>query len=202
MFDLTIDQCEFAAIDFETAGAARGMTDYPIQIGMAKWSVHKGFEQDFVSYLECKASILWVSQKVHGITNKDLVNAPSLLSLWPEVEHKLRNAVIVAHGKGTEKRFLRAFVGHQFEPWLDTLWLSRAVYPKCSSYSLSKLCDELGLTDQVKHLVPNRHWHDALFDANASLILLKHIILEHDLARQPLASILNTQASAWAKHRR
>ena len=37
-----ISEHTFAAIDFESAGAERGKTDVPVQIGMATWSLPAG----------------------------------------------------------------------------------------------------------------------------------------------------------------
>jgi DNA polymerase-3 subunit epsilon len=47
-----------------------------------------------------------------------------------------------------------------------------------------------------------RSWHDALFDAVASLVLLAHLIDSHALMDQPLASLLHPDTSAWHARRR
>ena len=38
------------------------------------------------------------------------------------------------------------------------------------------MCGALGCTPQVQALVPERSWHDALFDAAASLCLLRALV--------------------------
>ncbi len=197
----SIRQCRFAAIDFESAGAARGMTDSPVQVGLACWSPAEGHGDPFVSYLHTDQPILWSAQKIHGITPAHLAEAPALLELWPELKRRLAGAAVVAHGKGTEKRFLRAFPGHGFGPWIDTLHLSRAAWPELSSHSLGNLCDGRELTPQIQKLVPGKSWHDALFDAVASLVLLAHLLESHDLLDQPLESILHPDTSHWYQRR-
>ena len=169
-------QCRFTAIDFESAGAAPGMTDTPVQIGLMSWSLEGGYADAFVSHLQTDRPIQWSARKVHGIGPEELAQAPTLLSLWPELKKRLASAVVVAHGKGTEKRFLRAFPGHGFGPWIDTLLLARSAWPSLSDHSLGSICDQLGLGDEVCALVPEKSWHDALFDAAASLVLLRHLI--------------------------
>lgn len=82
----TVYQCRFTAIDFESAGAVRGKTDTPVQVGLASWSPESGHSHAFVSYLRTDQPIHWAAQKVHGITAGDLKNAPSLLTLWPELK--------------------------------------------------------------------------------------------------------------------
>lgn len=194
---LPICQVTFAAIDFESAGAAKGKTDVPIQVGMGQWSMTAGMGEQFVSFLQSDRSIAWSAQKVHGITVADLAGAPPLVSLWPTVKQFLGTAVVVAHGKGTEKKFLRVFPGHGFGPWVDTLLLSRALWPSWKDHSLGALCTELGLAEKISALCPQRSWHDALFDACASLCLLESMIERLDLAQKAVEILLQPDQSRW-----
>jgi DNA polymerase-3 subunit epsilon len=198
----SIRHCRFTAIDFESAGATRGKTDSPVQIGLASWSAGLGHSQPFVSFLHTDQPILWSAQKVHGITPADLTHAPPLLSLWPEVKCRLAGAVVVAHGKGTEMRFLRAFPGHGFGPWIDTLLLARAAWPDLPAHSLGDLCRFHQLTASVQSLVAGRSWHDALFDSVASLVLLAHIIDTHCMLDEPSTTLLHPNTSVWHQKRR
>ena len=197
-----IRHCRFTAIDFESAGAARGMTDSPVQVGLATWSAAAGHVDSFVSYLFTEQPVQWSARKIHGIGPADLAGAPALVTLWPEMKRRLSGAVVVAHGKGTEKRFLRAFPGHGFGPWIDTLLLARAAWPDLADHSLGALCECHGLTPAIRAIVPGRSWHDALFDATASLVLLAHLIGALALADQPLACLLQPDTTAWHKLKR
>lgn len=192
----------FTAIDFESAGAARGHTDVPVQVGTAGWSWQSGITEPFVSYLASDRPVTWSARKVHGIRDEDLAGAPRLIELWPALREKLGGAVVVAHGKGTEKRFLRAFPGHGFGPWIDTLLLARAAWPDETSHALSDLCESRGLTNEVRRHAPDRRWHDALFDALGSLVLLDHLVREFQLAERPLDLLLTPDTSAWHRSRR
>lgn len=198
----SIRECRFTAIDFESAGAARGRTDSPVQVGLATWSVADGHHDSFVSYLHTDQPVQWSARKIHGIGPEHLADAPTLLSLWPELKSRLGGAIVVAHGKGTEKRFLRAFPGHGFGPWLDTLLLARAAWPELPDHSLGALCEHLGLTGTVRDLVPGRQWHDALFDAVASLEILAHIVTHQVLSDHPVDALIQCGTSAWHRSRR
>lgn len=199
---ILIRNCRFTAIDFESAGATRGKTDQPVQVGLACWSPATGHHDSFVSYLHTDQPILWAAQKVHGIGPEHLAGAPALLSLWPEFKNRLGGAMVVAHGKGTEKRFLRAFPGHGFGPWLDTLLLARAAWPELPDHSLGTVCEGHGLSESIRVLVPGKSWHDALFDAVASLVLLAYLIESHALADHPVAALLQPDTSRWHQSRR
>jgi len=199
---MLIRDTTFTAIDFESAGTSRGQNDAPIQIGIACWSVAAAHHNIFVSYLHTDQPIHWSAQKVHGITTAHLTDAPTLLSLWPDLKSRLTGNIVVAHNKGTEKRFLRTFPGHGFGPWIDTLHLARAAWPELAKHSLGQLCDTLHLTETIRSLVPEKTWHDALFDSVASLVLLSHVIEVHDLSGEPTEVLLHPDTSRWHRSRR
>lgn len=196
-----ISQHTFAAIDFESAGAARGKTDVPVQIGMAEWSVKNGHAHPFVSFIRADRPITWAAQKVHGITSDDLADAPAFMTLWPHIKASLGNNITVAHGHGTEKRYLRAFPAHGFGPWVDTLQLARAAWPELASHALGEVCEHFDLTQKVTSLVADKTWHDALYDAVASLILLEHLITQFNLATSPVEFLLHPDTTEWHRLR-
>ena len=171
-----------------------------MQVGLAGWSFYSDYHDPFVSFLQCDQDITWSAQKVHGITKEDLLDAPPLLTLWPALKKQLIRGPIVAHGHGTEKRFLRAFPGHRFGPWIDTLLLARAAWPDLPSHSLGDLCTALGIDDFQTH-APERQWHDALYDALASLAILKHLVATFELADQPVDLLLKPDTSIWHRLR-
>lgn len=197
-----ISETEFAAIDFESAGASRGRTDVPVQVAVTLWHPLHGLGETFCSFLATDQPITWAARKVHGITPDDLAGAPTLLELWPQMKRLLGGRVVVAHGHGTEKRFLRAFPGHPFAPWVDTLHLSRAAWPQLKSFSLGDLCDCFALTAAVRDAHRERQWHDAQFDATASALLLAHLVEELGLTDQSLDLLVHPDLSAWRQLRR
>lgn len=197
---MLVREVEFAAIDFESAGATRGRTDVPIQIGLA--TLRGGEITDcFRSYLAPGRPVAWSARKVHGIGDADLAGAPALLALWPELKSRFASRWIVAHAAGTEKRFLRAFPGHGFGPWVDTLALFRAVLPEADSHSLSALAASAGCEAECHALVPDFRWHDALCDAVASLVLLRWILTRCELADQPAEALLTPDRARYYAHR-
>ena len=167
----------FAALDFESAGERANEAGVPVQIGIA---VMEGLLPDpgffYRSYLKAERPVTWSAQQIHGITSDDLRDAPEFRSLWPELKQRLGGRWIVAHGSGTEKRFLRTFPLHGFGPWVDTLSLSRRILPGRGSYALSDLVKELALEGEASELLPGFRSHEALSDALASLLLLRKLI--------------------------
>ncbi len=173
----TIQETEFAAIDFESAGVRPGGTDVPVQVGLGVL-VDGDLRLDlgFQSLIASPEPVTWRARKVHGITDANLEGAPSMHELWPTFKAVLGGRWVVAHGASTEKRFLRAFPFHGFGPWVDTLKLSRAINPELPSHTLGDLIRHHGLFERLVDAIPDFRWHDAYCDAVASLVLLKHFI--------------------------
>ncbi|MFZ4386896.1 MAG: exonuclease domain-containing protein [Chthoniobacterales bacterium] len=191
----SIRKISFAALDFESAGERANEVGVPVQIGIA---VMEGLTPDtasfYSSYLKAERPVTWSAQQIHGITNDDLKNAPEFRSLWPELKQRLGGRWIVAHGSGTEKRFLRTFPLHGFGPWVDTLTLSRRILPGRSSYALSDLVSGLSLEGEASRHIPGFRSHEALSDALASLLLLRKLIELSGIADHP-GEVLLSQGS-------
>ncbi len=180
----------FAAIDFESAGSAPGETDSPVQVGIVRIeNLFSDAPRMFDSYIACDRPVRWSAARVHGITSDMLTDAPAFTELWPQLRELLSGCVVVGHNPSTEMRFLRAFPGHGFGPWLDTLALSRQAIPTLADHSLSNVCRALRITTEVEKWVPGRRWHDALFDAAGSLATLRAIVLGLDMAQATLSQI-------------
>ena len=181
----TIGGLHFAAIDFESAGAARGETDQPVQIGIAACSRLEDEPELWTSYIAVEKPVLWSASQVHGITTEMLADAPSFPSLWPEIRSRLGQAVVVGHNPATERKVQAA--GYQAGVYINR---QQGYYhydlSRLADYSLSSLCGALGLTCSVEALLPARRWHDALYDALASLLIVRFLVKELNLSGQPL----------------
>lgn len=180
---MTVNEASFAAIDFESAGTAPGLTDEPVQVGIACMAGDRiEPESLFVSYIRASRPVTWAARKVHGIGSEALAGAPPMHALWPPIRRALGGRIVVAHGAATEKRYLRAFPFHGFGPWIDTLALARALRPGLADYALGPLVGSVGGDGgELAALCPGRTWHDALFDAAAALVLLRQLVREHHL---------------------
>ncbi len=166
---MELKNLEFASIDFESTGHREGIGDEPIQIGIALMSEFQIDKNSFFrSYIKPKND--------HQIKTENLKESPFLYELWPKINNSLRNRVVVAHGAGTERRFLRAFPMHGFDIWIDTLQLSKKILPDSTDYSLGALIEDVDVKDDLQSVCPELSWHDALYDAVANLFLLRELL--------------------------
>ncbi|MEM6885976.1 MAG: 3'-5' exonuclease [Verrucomicrobiota bacterium] len=188
-----IGSVTFAAIDFESAGVLRGETDTPIQVG---WGFLLAGEIDpkrfFRRYLFTDRPVTWSAQKVHGISKAHLEEAEKFENYWPELKQQLGHCVLVAHGHGTEKKFLQQFPGHGLGPWVDTLTLARRWCEGLESHRLEEVVSGLDLEEELRDLCPDYNWHDALFDSIGCLVILRKMIEDGKLSERPLKVLLDT----------
>lgn len=189
LIDRPLAQLPLAAIDFESAGAAPGETDHPVQVGIVRVDSLFGEAECFASYIASPRPVRWSAARVHGITTERLQGAPPFASLWPTLRRLLNGCIVLGHNPATEKRFLSAFPGHSFGPWLDTLALARHAMPGLRDHSLSSVCNALGATPETQRLAPGRQWHDALFDAAGSLAAFRALVRGLRMETAPLRGL-------------
>lgn len=167
------------AVDFETTGSVRGYRDEPWQIGLV--DVRGGAFAADTQF----TSLLNVGDRPfnphapgrHGQRREEIAAAPPLASLWPVLRERLVGRALVAHNAATERKMLRGcFPMHRFGPWIDTLALSRYAFPHLASHALADVVDHLGLADRANSACPGLTWHDALYDAVASALVLETIL--------------------------
>lgn len=196
---MKVTEVPFAVIDFESAGSAPGLTDEPVQIAVIHWNGEE-IKTALNSYLRPSRKVTWSAKEVHGIDDEMLVRAPLFVDLWPQVKASLSTRWVVAHGAATEKRFLRVFPFHGFGPWVDTLTLTRAVYPSLPSHALSDAVEKLGLTPQLP--TEGFRWHDACSDAIATAVLLCHLIQVTEIDQEPAEILTRPNLTEYFAHRR
>jgi DNA polymerase-3 subunit epsilon len=169
----------FTAIDFESTGTVRGYREEPWQVGLV--SVRCGAVDPDSRF----DSLLRVGPRPfhprapgrHAEVRKALESSPTLTSLWESLLGRLTGPVLVAHGAGTERRFLaRAFPMRRFGPWVDTLVLARAAFPDLASHTLGALLRRLSLEGETRRLAPGRGEHDALYDSIGCALLLVRLL--------------------------
>lgn len=202
VLETPVRDATWAAIDFEGTGSAPGQADEAVQIGIAVSAVLGEWPGNFFrSYVCPGACVTRAASAVHRITDRDLDGAPPLAVLWPEIKSRLSGAVVVAHGAGTEKRFLRAFPMHGFGPWIDTLVLARAFLPDLREYSLSGVIAACGLESELRGICPDSDWHDALFDAVACLVVLRCFVHRFGFADCVVGQLVAPDAGSYYRTR-
>ncbi|MDY0149768.1 MAG: exonuclease domain-containing protein [Kiritimatiellia bacterium] len=166
-------------LDFESTGTVRGYPDEPWQVGMVEMRHGRVTGRYYERYLRVAAGRPFnpYAPGRHAELRDVLACAPSVPELWPVWRPWLENRPLAAHNIGTERKLLRgAAPMHEFGPWIDTLRLARRVRPDLACHALAEVCEALDLVPRANELCGGREWHDALFDAFASALVLEYCL--------------------------
>lgn len=157
----------YCIIDIEGNGAAYRKESI-IEIAIFRYNGHEITDQ-FFSLINPESEITPFVQKLTGITPKMVKTAPKFHEVAKRVIEITAGTTMVGHNVEFDYRMVRQSfkrLGYNFElETLDTIALSRQIFPDEESYSLGKLCRSLG--------VPHADHHRASGDARATLELFK-----------------------------
>ena len=137
---------DYCVVDTESTGLS-SYYDEIIEVGILKIRDGKVVDQysqlikpnnaidDFITYLT-------------GITNKMLVNQPSIKEVEGEILDFLGDDIIVGHNTSFDIRFLNASFKETLKnEYMDTMIFSRKIYPQLPHHRLSDLAKFLNLTN-------------------------------------------------------
>ncbi|WP_428330708.1 exonuclease domain-containing protein [Mucilaginibacter sp.] len=143
----------YAIVDIETTGghaSANGITEIAICIHNGK----KVIERYSTLVNPHKEIPIYISA-LTGITNEMVQNAPPFADVAHDVYHLLNNKIFVAHNVNFDHSFVRyhlAAAGYDLQcNKLCTVRLGRKILPGLPSYSLGKLCNHLGISNESRH---------------------------------------------------
>lgn len=163
---------EYAIVDIETTGsyaAGNKITEIAIVI-------HDGVHilEKFQSLVNPGAPIPFHIQALTGITNEMVEYAPTFRELASTIYDLLHKRIFVAHNVNFDYSFIVEELKNAGYNWrapkLCTVRLSRKIIPNQSSYSLGKLCQNLGITIHDRHR--------AMGDAEATVTLFEKLVCE------------------------
>ena len=159
----------FSFVDVETTGTF-GTSDRVLEIGIIR--VENGqIVSELNTLIDPGVYIPPEITRITGITEKDIINAPTFPDISDKVEELLADSIFVAHNA----RFDYSFIKHEFRrlglrfapKTLDTVKLSRKLYPEMQKHNLDALIKRLGIN------ITNRH--RAYDDASVLYSFFRHI---------------------------
>ena len=150
-WDSPFAEASFAFVDLEMTGLDLA-NDRVIEICVER--VKNGVREALFSTL-LNPDMPVGQQKIHGIDDAMVADAPRFPAIAAQVEQILTGAVFVAHGAKYDADFLnmeleRAGLSFRVVHWVDTLKLARRALG-LDSNSLHALCTHFGLTREVAH---------------------------------------------------
>ncbi len=160
----------YAVIDLETTGG-RADQDRITEIAIV---LHDGHARvgEFTSLVNPERPIPPYITDITGISDAMVASAPRFYEIARQVVELTEGCIFVAHNVNFDYGFLREEfkrLAYTYErEKLCTVRMSRVLMPGLTSYSLGPLCSRLG--------IPNHARHRAKGDADATVLLLEHLI--------------------------
>ena len=162
----------YAIVDIETTGghaSANGITDIAIILHDGEKVYHR-----FETLINPNQPIPVYIQALTGINNDMVKEAPTFAEVAAEIYELLHDKIFVAHNVNFDYSFVRhhlSAAGFDLQcKKLCTVRLSRKIIPGYPSYSLGKLCYQLGIDNESRH----RAMGDAFATATLFSLLLKN----------------------------
>jgi DNA polymerase III subunit epsilon len=162
---------KYAILDIESTGGQR-IDESIIEIAVFLFDGQNQIKE-FSSLVNPKKAILPYVEKLTGINQKTLENAPEFCQIAPFILEITKEAILVGHGVDFDYYVLKleySRLGIKFERQiLDTLILSKKYFPNQKNYSLKKLCAFFEIPLDGNN-------HRAQVDAKATLELFKYLL--------------------------
>lgn len=158
----------YAVVDIEATGGNH-VKGRIIEIAIILFDGEK-IVSEYSTLVNPEVKIDWYVTKLTGIKNSMVADAPLFKDVAEEISNLVKGNIFVAHDVDFDYKFLKAELkkaGLPFnEPKVCTLKLSSKHLPDADSYSLGKLCKEMGIP------IPEEVRHRAAGDAVATAKLL------------------------------
>jgi len=188
----SIADSRFIVLDTETTGLQAYAGDEIISIAMLEYQGLDATGQSYEQYINPQRAIPAEATAIHGITDSDVLTAPTLKELLPEIMDFIGDAILVGHHIQFDFRFLnktlKPYLGIQLKnPWLDTMLLYLAHQGRLGHYSL----EEVAAACHIQ--IRNRH--TALGDAQATADIFSYLSGQLCTLSNPIINLINQQFS-------
>ncbi|MCG7343055.1 ATP-dependent DNA helicase DinG [Sporosarcina sp. ACRSL] len=164
-----MDNRTYAVVDLETTGHSPSRGDRIIQIAIV--FIENGIiTNKYARFVNPEREIPAFIQQLTAITDVEVNSAPTFDMIAQEVSELLQGTVFVAHNTDFDLSFLQSELKRcKVAGWsgkkIDTVELSKILFPSSSSYRLQDIAEELNIE------LPAAHRADDDAEATANLFL-------------------------------
>jgi DNA polymerase-3 subunit epsilon len=168
----------FVIVDIETTGNSYKYG----QITEISIFQHNGLNvtDSFTTLIKPDMDIPYFITRLTGITNEMMQHAPKFFEVAKKIVEMTAGRIFIGHNVSFDYKFLHEEfkrLGYNYtRNTMCTVQLSRKYLPGHASYSLGKLCSDLGISINGRHRAEG--------DALATVQLFELILQKHELQKQ------------------
>ena len=145
----------YVVFDLETTGLSP-FKDEIIEIGAVKVDKEGQIVDTFTTLVKPARPVSEFIRNLTGISNEMLADAPSIYTALPRFNDFVGDATVIGHNVTFDIAFVqqkaKIYQDIKFlNPYIDTLTLTRKVYPGLKSYKLQDLIKEYNLKTYAAH---------------------------------------------------
>ena len=181
----------YAIVDIETTGAhakGHGITEIAVVITDGTTELER-----WETLVDPGLNIPLHITHLTGITNDMVHSAPTFDAIADELEEVLSGCVFVAHNVGFDYAFIRGHyeaIGRVWSsPKLCTVRMARKLLPGHASYSLGRICEDLGIINDARHR--------AMGDCAATVKLFHHMLATNRAADVVSGMLKRGERESW-----
>lgn len=150
MKSLTLSELSFVIFDLETTGLYADSGDQMIEVGAVRVKALEIEKETFQSLVKPTIPIPKASSDVHGITDKDVANAPEVSEVIPEFIQYCGNRIWVAQNARFDLSFILRDMRNLNLPFrqsvvLDTIGISKILFPYETRHNLDVMMARMGI---------------------------------------------------------
>ncbi len=178
--DMDLNEATYVVFDVETTGLS---AVYDSIIELAGVKMYKGnVIEEFQEFIDPGESLSAFTTQLTGITNEMVKGSKPERQVLEEFKAFTEGTILVAHNAKFDMGFInKGYTKHELsvseEPVIDTLELSRFLYPEFKSFGLSALAKRFEVTLEQHH----RAIYDAETTGRLLDIFLKELEESHDI---------------------
>ncbi|MCE9500435.1 MAG: 3'-5' exonuclease [Leptospira sp.] len=169
----SLSSLEFTAIDLETTGLTPGKAEI-IEAAGIRFNKSGMTLGTFSSLVKPGKALSPIAQKINGISESMVMNAPSLDTVLSQFSNFLEDSILIIQNSEFDLGFLicesqRRKIAFPTLPVFCTVQLTRKHFPEFKKYNLHFLREKFGISRRSQKFDPGTHFHEALDDSVAAM---------------------------------
>jgi DNA polymerase III epsilon subunit-like protein len=169
--------CRYVAIDVEGTASPAGQLEGLVELAAVEIWLNGTLGRRLHSLLNPGMPITAIGTRIHGLRDRDVAGQPRLDTLRPRLAELIDGAVVVAHNARVDWGLLqRDCPGLRPLGALDTLRMSRSLWPGQRQHGLDAVLDRLGIRVDLAQGAERSGRHTALHDAMATAQALVRMV--------------------------